>query len=648
VTLSGPRAAGDTGVRAVDVALVVVGLAIAAGGLFVNLDLLLRLADLPPTAVSNPWVRADLTTLRVVGVVTATLLVVSRIVVAGFPAMAAKLPAAIDGLVSSAGRTPFVAALILATIVLAKTALQLVLWVVGFSAYGADDFSRTLSADYWLFFKRLYFGWTGWIGLSGSGWLPFPDYLFGLALAVHRDLFVTPRLLNLVISAILVVAVYLLGRDLFGRTAGLLAAALVAFQPWQVWLGVSGMTSDLSSIALMVGFAVCVVRWLQSQRPGTLLWAAAFLGISNGFRFENWIFSAVFGVLIVVMAARDWRAGRLTSREVAAALAAFVMMGAFPIFWMAGSYLALGDWLPSLHAANAWMVSLMPGETATTTVAASAKLAVSQSPNMPQISMVVLGGGAFPAELGLAALGIIGVLRARDRVARLYFLVVAATAALFFLVFRGTLPASIFYARYLLVFPVLLAPYAGRFVSRLLAGWGRARVETAVAACLVVAAVATLDAGRSFNYPSVFPKDAIGLGWTLRSLEQAGTIAPDAKILIERDQDWGDLGIVALANRPERFVALGEFEYQRQADLSLPSLRARALGPTAASWHGNVRGDVCDNGFASEACRESVMREHFDLVILSSPDRVASFAQAFGVPSWQMGRYAVFDMAARR
>jgi hypothetical protein len=42
------------------------------------------------------------------------------------------------------------------------------------------------------------------------------------------------------------------------------------------------------------------------------------------------------------------------------------------------------------------------------------------------------------------------------------------------------------------------------------------------------------------------------------------------------------------------------------------------------------------------------MREHFDLVILSSPDRVASFAQAFGVPSWQMGRYAVFDMAARR
>jgi hypothetical protein len=267
---------------------------------------------------------------------------------------------------------------------------------------------------------------------------------------------------------------------------------------------------------------------------------------------------------------------------------------------------------------------------------------------MPQVSMIVLAAGAFPVELALAALGIVGTLRARERVARLYVLVVAAMAVLFFLVFRGKLPASIFYVRYLLLFPVLLAPYAGRFVSRLLAGWGAARVEPAVAACLIVAAIATLDLGRSFNYPAVFPQDAIGLGWTLRHLEQAGTIAPDAKILIERDQDWGDLGIVVLANRPERFVALGEFEYQRQWDLSLPRFRARALGPRPASWHGNVRGDACDGGFASEACRESVIREHFDLVILSSPDRVASFAQAFDVSSWQMGRYHVFEMDARR
>jgi hypothetical protein len=637
---------GDADIRVVDVALFIGALGLAALGLLINWDVLVRSAHLPPTALSNPWVRADLTTLRVVCVVTATLLAASRIVVAGFPRLAARLPAAIDRVASSAGRTAVSAPLVLVVVVLAKTVLQLVLWIVGFSAYGADDFSRTLSADYWLFFKRLDFGWTGWMGLSGSGWLPLPDYLFGLALAIHRDLFITPRLLNLVISALLVVGVYVLGRDLFGRTAGLVAAALVGFQPWQVWLGVSGMTSDLSSIALMTGFAVCVVRWLRSNRSRTLLAAAAFLGISNGFRFENWIFSLVFGILIVLVGARHWRNGRLTAGEVTAAVVAFLLMGAFPIFWMAGSYLALGDWLPSLHAANAWMVALMPGQTAAS--AASARLATSQSPNMPQISMAVLAAGAFPAELALAALGIAGVLRARERVAGLYFLVVAATAVLFFLLFRGTLPASIFYARYLLVFPVLLTPYAGRFVSRLLGGWATARVDAAVVACLIVAAVATLDAGRSFNYPAVFPKDAIGLGWTLRRLEQAGTLAPDAKILIERDQEWGDLGIVALANRPERFVALGEFEYQRQSDLSLPSLRARALGPTPASWQGNVRGNVCDDGFASEACRESVEREHFDLVILSSPDRVASFAQAFGVPSWQMGRYHVFDMAPRR
>ena len=46
---------------------------------------------------------------------------------------------------------------------------------------------------------------------------------------VHRDLYLTPRIVNLVISAIAVVAAYLLGRELFGRTAGLLTAVCLRF-----------------------------------------------------------------------------------------------------------------------------------------------------------------------------------------------------------------------------------------------------------------------------------------------------------------------------------------------------------------------------------------------------------------------------------
>jgi hypothetical protein len=53
---------------------------------------------------------------------------------------------------------------------------------------------------------------------------------------------------------------------------------------------------------------------------------------------------------------------------------------------------------------------------------------------------------------------------------------------------------------------------------------------------------------------------------------------------------------------------------------------------------------VCQNDFAVPACRESVLRGNFRLVILSTEDRVRSFAQTFDVPSWNIGRYHVFHM----
>src|SRR5262249_32286524 len=162
-------------------------------------------------------------------------------------------------------------------VVLIKTALQLRLAASGFVAYGADDFSRSLSADYWLYHRTFDLGWDGWLGLGGSGWLPFPDYLFGLALAAHRDLFLTPKAVNLMRGGVGVFVSYLLALELFGRAAGTVAATLFAFQPWHVWLGVSGMTSDLPSVLLIASFALYMVRWLRTEQTRELLTAAALL-----------------------------------------------------------------------------------------------------------------------------------------------------------------------------------------------------------------------------------------------------------------------------------------------------------------------------------------------------------------------------------
>jgi len=103
----------------------------------------------------------------------------------------------------------------------------------------------------------------------------------------------------------------------------------------------------------------------------------------------------------------------------------------------------------------------------------------------------------------------------------------------------------------------------------------------------------------------------------------------------------GDLAIVAIANRPERFVLINELAYQRLLTLGRPDRPAL----TIPANNEGVRGNGCDNGFQAEACKSSVLREAFSLVILSSPERVLSFQQTFDAPSWNIGRYHIFDIS---
>jgi len=218
---------------------VLTGVAVLVLGAWCDWADLLPKIGLPVRELLNPWIRADLAALRVVCMIVATALLISNVILWKYPQVVDRLANRIAAFTLTVAPVPLFLPLSLTTLILMKTILQLGLYFAGYSAYGADDFSRSLNADYWLYYRRFDLGWEGWLGLGGSGWLPFPDYLFSLGLALHRDLYLTPKIVNLVISGIAVIVVYLLGRELFGRVIGCLTAALFTFQPWHVWLGIS-------------------------------------------------------------------------------------------------------------------------------------------------------------------------------------------------------------------------------------------------------------------------------------------------------------------------------------------------------------------------------------------------------------------------
>jgi len=589
-------------------------------------DLLVKVG-FPVRELSNPWLRSELATVRVECILIATALIISRIVLWRCPHRVEAFAKKIDAFALEASRVRSFIPLCLAVLISVKTVLQLGLYFIGYVNYAGDDFGRTLSAAYWLHYRKFDLGMDGWLGLAGSGWLPFSDYLFGLSLALHRDLFLTPKIVNLAISAISVIVVYFLGREIFGRRVGLLTALLFAFQPWHVWLGISGMTSDLPSVALIALFGVFLVRWLQSGSTKALLAAAGCLAAANGFRYENWLFALVFSFLIVFIAVLRWRQGRLGLRWMAVVACALVIINGFPLIWMAASYLILGDWLPAMHGINAFMVASMASQTTRAET---------------QMGIPVMVVGSFPLELALSIAGIaLFAISQKLTFSRLYLIVLGATSLLFAVVFRGQLPAWLNIPRYLLSFVVLALPYAGFLVTQLFSARSRWRNERIVAAFLILLVVAMFDLGRAFNYPASFPQDAIHAGGVLRSLQKTGTVSENGKILIERAEDWGDLGIVVFANRPERFVVLNEFAYRQTA---LSGLMANKQASVRLLGNEGVRGSVCEEGFQTEACKNSILREEFTLVILSSPRRVASFQDTFRARSWNIGRYHIFDM----
>jgi Dolichyl-phosphate-mannose-protein mannosyltransferase len=582
-----------------NIVLFIVGLTLLLFGLFANPIDILKTVGFPVSKLYGERGQTDLAILHILTVVVSIAMIASQIILWKDPRVVTKIATATKGFISAAAKLPLFTMLFLAAVVLVKTVLQLSLYLIGYRAYAGDDFARALKADDWLQHLNSRFNLSAWLNI---GWpqLPFPDYLFGLALELYRDDYVTPKIMNLFLSSIAVIVVYLLGRELFGCAAGLFAAILCAFQPWIIWLGVSGMTSDLPSVIMVTLFGLFLFRWLETNQSVSVLAAAGCLFVAAGMRYENWFFSVVFSLFLVYRFISDARMGRLTGQAATVIVSALAIANAFPILHMAASYYLMGDLIPGMQQTDSFKV---------TTGAAIAK-----------INMVLLALSAFPLEAAAAVGGIALFLKSDGRKSpRVYLLIIVTTFLLFAAVFKGRLPVQgAGPERIILPYIVLLLPYAGFFLTRLFQTAGLGRPVYVVFAGLALLTLGIFDITRAFNYPAKkYDRDAFAAGWTLRMLQGIENIPDDGKILVEKgEEDWIPFPIVALANKPERFVRLVD---------------------------GNV-GKACNGDFQTEACKNQLLDGTFNMIILSSPEKVRAFQEIFSGRSWQVGKYHIFEV----
>ena len=592
-----------------NILLFIVGLIILLCGLFADPVGILKTVGFPVSKLYGERGQTDLAILRILTVVASIAVLASQIILWKYPRVVTRIATATKDFISSAAKLPLFTMLFLGAVVLVKAVLQLSLHLIGYRAYTGDDFGRALRADRWLQAIDKGFDLPTWLNL-GMPQLPFPDYLFGLALALYRDVYITPKVMNLFLSSIAVVIAYLLGRELFGRSAGLFAAILCAFQPWIIWLGLSGMTSEFPSVIMITLFGLFLFRWLETNQTASLLAAAGCLFVAGGIRFENWFFSVVFSLFLVYRFLLDARMGRVTGQAATVTVSALTIANAFPILYMAASYYVLGDLIPGMRGWGYDFFWPQIMHTDSFKYAAGAPIA--------KINMALLALNAFPLEIAAAVGGIALFLKSNGRKSpRVYLLIIVTTFLLFAAAFKGRLPVHSNGERILLPYIVLLLPYAGFLLVRLFQRYSPGQSAYAIFAALLLVTLGIFDIARAFNYPAKkYDRDAFAAGWTLRMLQGIENIPDNERIAIEKGEGWIPFPILVLANKAERFVVLGE---------------------------GSL-GDACSGGFETPSCTRQMLDGKFNMVILSSPEKIRAFQEIFSGRSWEVGKYHIFEL----
>ncbi len=180
-------------------------------------------------------------------------------------------------------------------------------------AYNGLDALGVLRGDLHLFFP------------ANNGREPLFIYLVALSVALFGPTVFALRLPAALVGALATLPVYLLGRDWFGRAAGLLAAVLWAITFWPVHLGRIGLRAGLLAPLLALAFWLGTRAWRERRRGW---WLAA--GLVYGLSFYTYLAARFTPLLLGLFAlyliatgrrARLWDGGRVLWFALGAGLA---------------------------------------------------------------------------------------------------------------------------------------------------------------------------------------------------------------------------------------------------------------------------------------------------------------------------------------
>jgi 4-amino-4-deoxy-L-arabinose transferase-like glycosyltransferase len=164
-------------------------------------------------------------------------------------------------------------------------------------------------------------GFVDFAGLPSAHWPPGYTAVLAPLYRLTDNSLLSARLLNVVAGSVTVVLLYLLGARAFNRRAGLLATALLAVFPGQVFATSLVMTEPLFTVlfVLVLTVAVYTVLGEGDGRPWQALLIGVLIGAAALVRGEALLLAAIIPALILL---------RRRFRRVALARSSLLVLGA--------------------------------------------------------------------------------------------------------------------------------------------------------------------------------------------------------------------------------------------------------------------------------------------------------------------------------
>ncbi|MEO8211312.1 MAG: hypothetical protein ABI840_12200 [bacterium] len=400
-----------------------------------------------------------------------------------------------------------------------KTLFQFVILNSGYRWLSADDFCRTVKSFEWL--QRPV--------IDSGVWLTPHFWINGFVMIFIKDLFAAATIVNIVFSTFTVIYFYKVILLSFDKKTAFFSTLIFCLFPFQVWLSISGLPESIFFFFIIAGIYY-FIKWkfFGGKRINLILSSVSF-ALSNGFRYEGWLFSGVLVLLILMDILVDRKVTRKTITNFFISLISISTI----IWWLVQNYIDhqnmfffaeettkifkefnTAGFLQRLVQYPTFIFFIAP---LTTFLAIKTSFDVLRSEGITPVKIFLLFN---ILELSLLMLqGILGT--------------------------GGTNMIS----RYVVINALLLIPFAIQ----------QAFEFRKILAVLLIGIIITINVIWSFYYPQPFREDTFEVGNLLKELEKRNYVRENGKIYFEEVQGYFDVfSIQALSNNPSKFI-LGDF-----------------------------------------------------------------------------------------